>query len=190
MNLLLAEKMAEVVLLKVLRIRSQHPPYDGPVNLSSQVCKAVAESSCCFKSEYWPHRPPYTDSWSGDQVFQPNQESDRLEKSLYNVFLKKEKIYTICPFMLFSVNGEMKQWQEISWSYLFLYSGKLGGQVRVTLYRWRCILVQIMAHGELEAVQEVDNIPEKVTVYHGKNHGPWRAWGCAGSLQYSWSSWN
>ena len=32
-----------------------------------------------------------------------------------------------------------------------------------------------MAHGKLEAVQEVDNILEKVTVYPGKNFGPWRA---------------
>ena len=84
LNLLLAEKMAEVFLLKVIWIGSQHPSYDGPVNLSSQVCKPVAESSCSSKSKSWPYRPPNTDSWSGYQVFQQNQESDHLEKSLCN----------------------------------------------------------------------------------------------------------
>ena len=62
LNLLLAEKMAEVFFITVLWIGSQHPLYDGPVNLSSQVCKPVAESSCSSKSECWPYRPPYTDS--------------------------------------------------------------------------------------------------------------------------------
>ena len=103
---------------------------------------------------WWPSLPVESRKWPFGEIF-------------VQCVLKEKNMYTICPYVLFSVNWEMKQWQEIRWSYSFLYSflysGKLGGQVGLTLYRWWCILVKIMAHGELEAVQEVDKIFEKVT---------------------------